>query len=317
MPFAPHPFTLRQLQYVVAVAERQSFRKAAEVCHVAQPSLSAQVAQVEEALGVQLFERDTRGVALTAAGRVVIERARALLLASDDLVESARVLSDPFAGTLRIGLIPTIGPYLLPEVAPALRAHYPKLSFVWAEEKTATLIDQLARGELDAAIVALEAEIGDLPRVVLGKDPFVLAAPKSHPLANGKRPLKANELDGERVLFLDEGHCFRDQALAFCSRTGVEEAGYRATSLVTLVQMAAGGAGVTLLPSLALGVENRHQELSVRPFAPQAPFRTVALVWRRGAALEMTLKAVGEALARAYATVEKRTLRAGANGAPR
>jgi LysR family hydrogen peroxide-inducible transcriptional activator len=313
MSFAPHPFTLRQLQYVLAVAERRSFRKAAEACHVAQPSLSAQIAQVEQALGVQLFERDTRGVALTAAGRVVIERARALLLASDDLVESARVLADPFAGTLRIGLIPTIGPYLLPEVAPVLRARYQKLSFVWAEEKTATLIDLLARGELDAAILALEAEVGDLPRVVLGKDPFVFAAPKSHPLASGKRPLKATELDGERVLFLDDGHCFRDQALAFCSRTGAEEAGYRATSLLTLVQMAAGGAGVTLLPSLALGVENRHQELSVRAFAPQAPFRTVAFVWRRGAALEMTLKAIGDALAGAYAAIEKRAIRIGAN----
>jgi len=305
MSFSPHPFTLRQLQYVVAVAERQSFRKAAEVCRVAQPSLSAQIAQVEEALSVQLFERDARGVALTAAGRAVVERARALLLAADDLVESARVLADPFAGTLRIGLIPTIGPYLLPEMAPVLREQYPKLTFVWAEEKTASLIEALGRGELDAAVVALEAEIGDLPRVVLGKDPFVFAAAKGHPLAKGKRPVKASELEGERVLLLDDGHCFRDQALAFCSRSGAEEAGYRATSLVTLAQMAAGGAGVTLLPRLALAVENRRHELCVRAFAPEVPFRTLALVWRRGAALEATLKALGKTLCREYAAFEK------------
>jgi LysR family hydrogen peroxide-inducible transcriptional activator len=306
MSFAPHPVTLRQLQYVVAVAERQSFRKAAEECHVAQPSLSAQVAQVEQALGVQLFERDTHGVALTQVGRTLIERARALLLAADDFVESARVLADPFAGSLRVGLIPTIGPYLLPEVAPALHARYTKLAFVWAEERTARLVQDLARGELDAGIVALEAEIGELPRVVLGRDPFVFAAPKGHPLALGKRPLKPAELDGERVLFLDDGHCFREQALSFCSRAGATEAGYRATSLLTLVQMAAGGAGVTLLPSLSLGVENRHHQLCVRAFAPKAPFRTVAFVWRRGAALESTLKAVGETLKEAYAKLEKR-----------
>jgi LysR family hydrogen peroxide-inducible transcriptional activator len=291
---------------VVAVADNQSFRRAAEACHVAQPSLSAQVAQVERALDVQLFERDTHGVTLTAAGRSIVERARALLLAADDLVESSRVLSDPFAGTLRLGLIPTIGPYLLPEVAPELRARYPKLGFVWVEERTATLIQALTRGELDAAILALEAEIGDLPRVVLGKDAFVFAAAKGHPLASGKRPLKPAELEGERVLFLDDGHCFREQALSFCSRAGAEEADYRATSLLTLVQMTAGGAGVTLLPSLALSVENRHRQLSVRPFAPKAPFRTLALVWRRGAALETTLEAIGQTLKDAYETLEKR-----------
>ena len=148
--------------------------------------------------------------------------------------------------------------------------------------------------------------IGDLPRVVLGKDAFVFAAAKGHPLASGKRPLKPAELEGERVLFLDDGHCFREQALSFCSRAGAEEADYRATSLLTLVQMTAGGAGVTLLPSLALAVENRHRQLSVRPFAPKAPFRTLALVWRRGAALESTLEAIGQTLKEAYETLEGR-----------
>jgi LysR family hydrogen peroxide-inducible transcriptional activator len=303
MQLAPHPVTLRQLQYVVAVADRQSFRKAAEACHVAQPSLSAQVAQVEEGLGVQIFERDKRGVVLTSAGRVLVERARALLIATDELVDSARTLTDPFAGTLRVGVIPTIGPYLLPELAPVLRERYPRLSFVWNEDRTAVLVERLGRAELDAAILALEADIGDLPHIVLGKDPFVFAAPPAHPLATSKRPLKPDDLQGERVLLLDDGHCFRDQALSFCSRAGAEEASYRATSLATLVQMAAGGAGVTVLPTLAVGLENRRDALCVRPFAPRAPSRTVALVWRKGAALETTIRAVGETLRGAYATL--------------
>ena len=307
MQLAPHPVTLRQLQYVVAVADRQSFRKAAEACHVAQPSLSAQIAQVEASLEVQIFERDRRGVALTAAGRAVVERARALLIAADELTESARILADPFAGTLRIGIIPTIAPYLLPELAPVLRARYPRLALVWNEDRTRTLVDHLGRAELDAAILALEADIGDLPRLVLGKDPFVFAAAPAHRLASSRRPIAPRELDGEPVLLLDDGHCFRDQALSFCARAGAEEVGYRATSLATLVQMAAGGAGVTLLPTLAVSVENRRDTLCVRRFAGKAPSRTVALVWRKGSALETTIKAVGQTLHDAYRALTART----------
>jgi LysR family hydrogen peroxide-inducible transcriptional activator len=301
MQFTPHPVTLRQLQYLVAVADRKSFRQAAEDCHVAQPSLSAQVAQAEEALGVQLFERDRRHVVLTAAGQVLIERARALLVAANALVESARGLTDPFAGMLRVGIIPTIGPYLLPDIAPVLREQYPKLAFVWTEDKTMSLLDKLAHVELDAAIVALEADMGSLPHVVIGKDAFVFAAPRGHRLAASRRPVKPDELEGERVLLLDDGHCFREQALSFCTRAGAEEASYRATSLATLVQIAAGGAGVTLLPSLAVGLENRRDALAVRDFAPKAPGRTLALVWRRGSAREATLKPIGETLRAAYA----------------
>ena len=301
MNLAPHSVTLRQLQYVVALADRKSFRKAAAACRVSQPSLSTQVAQVEGALGVKLFERDRRSVRSTAAGLAVVERARALIVAADELHESARRLADPFGGTLRVGVIPTVGPYLLAEVAPVLRERYPKLTFVWAEEKTKIVLERLANAELDAAIVALEAEIGDLPHVVLGKDPFVFAAPPGHPLAASKRPLKPEDLEGERVLLLDDGHCFRDQALSFCARAGAEEAGYRATSLPTLVQMAAGGAGVTLLPSLAVDLENRREALRIRPFAPKAPSRTLAIVGRKGSALETALTAVGETLRGTYA----------------
>jgi LysR family hydrogen peroxide-inducible transcriptional activator len=300
MNMTPHPVTLRQLQYVVAVADRRSFRRAADDCRVAQPSLSAQVAQVESQLGLRLFERDRRTVTPTAAGQAFVERARALLLGADALVESARALADPFSGTLRIGVIPTIGPYLLPEVAPALRTRFPRLVFVWAEERTGVLVEKLGRGELDAAIVALESELGDLPHLVIGKDPFVFAADPAHPLAAGRRPLRPADLEGAPVLVLEDGHCFREQALSFCTRAGAEEASWRATSLATLVQMAAGGAGVTLLPSLAVPVENRHHALAIRPFASPGPVRTLALVWRKGFALETAARTVGEALRDAY-----------------
>lgn len=306
MQLSPHPVTLRQLQYIVAVADHRSFRRAAELCRVAQPSLSAQIAQVEEALGVVLFERDRRRVLLTEAGRTLVQRARALLIGADELIEEAHRLSDPFSGTLRLGVIPTVGPYLLPEIAHVLRERYPKLTFVWVEEKTAQLLEKLERAEIDCALLALEAEIGDLPRVVLGRDTFLLAAAPSHPLCAEKRLIKPEDLEGQEVMLLDDGHCFREQALAVCAKAGAVETGYRATSLATLVQMVAGGAGVTLLPSLAVPVENRRNELHLRPFAPKAPARTLALAWRRGSALQTTLKPVGETLRAAYASLEKK-----------
>lgn len=305
MARAPHPVTLRQLQYVVAIAEAGSFRKAAAECRVAQPSLSAQVAQAEAALGVRLFERDRRRVAATAAGRALVEHARATLLAADELVAAARSLADPFSGTLRVGVIPTVAPYLLPEVAPALRAAFPQLTIAWVEEKTPQLVARLERGDLDAMLVALQPS-SPLPHVVLGEDRFVFAAPPGHSLSRSARAVDPRELDGERLLLLDDGHCLRDQALEVCGRGRADEAGYRATSLTTLVQMVAGGAGVTLLPTLALDVENRHRALVVRPFAPRQPGRTLALAWRRGSAREVVERAVGEALRREYARLVAR-----------
>jgi len=299
VPLAPFPFTLRQLQYVVAVADQRSFRGAAETCRVAQPSLSAQVAEVESQIGVQLFERGHGPVRPTEAGGAFVEHARAVLLGATALRDATQTLRDPFQRTLRIGVIPTVAPYLLPEVGPALRKKYPQLSLHWVEEKTAVLLQSLHHGDLDAVIVATGPETAALPKVVLGKDPFVFAAAPNHPLARRKKPIEAADLDGERVLLLDDGHCFRDQALSFCARHGAEEAGYRATSLQTLVQMAASGDAVTLLPNLALAVENRRETLVVRAFGPRGPSRTLALVWRRSSGATVTLEAVGEALQRA------------------
>jgi LysR family transcriptional regulator, hydrogen peroxide-inducible genes activator len=300
MSFGPHPFSLRQLQYAVAVAETLSFRKAAERCHVSQPSLSAQVSALEEALGATLFERDTKHVLVTAGGREILERARALIQGADGLVEAAQRASDPFASTLRIGAIPTISPYLLPSVAPALRAAHPALTVMWLEEKTDALVKSLSSGALDAAIVALEAEIGDVEREVLARDPFVLAAPTSSPLGAEEGPVDAAELEHASVLLLDDGHCFRDQALAVCASAQADELGFRATSLSTLAQMVASGAGVTLLPYLSIATEAKRADLRIRPFLAPEPGRTIALVWRKTSPLGAALREIASTLRDAY-----------------
>lgn len=301
MTIGPHPFSLRQLQYAVAIADLLSFRKAAERCHVSQPSLSAQLAQLEQVLGVQLFERDRRRVLVTAAGRELIERARLILREADDLVELARRSGDPLSGTLRIGVIPTISPYLLPRLASALRAAHPRLAALWVEDKTEALVRGLEAGTLDAALLAIEAEIGDVEREIIGPDPFVLATPVGHPLGAKASPARAPELREASVLLLDDGHCFREQALAFCSGAKAHELEFRATSLSTLAQMVAGGAGVTLLPELAVPTEAKRAELSIRPFAQPAPKRTIALVWRRRSPLGPALRHLAGTARAAYA----------------
>ena len=306
MKLSPWPFTLRQLQYVVALADTLSFRAAAERCHVAQPSLSAQLAQLERALGARLFERDRRRVLLTAAGRVLVERARAVLRETSDLVEAATRAGDPLNGRLQIGVIPTISPYLLPTAAPALRRAHPKLTVVWREEKTADLVRDLQAGSLDAALLALEADIGDVEREVIARDPFVLATPPRHPLGARGAPMALTELRDEPMLLLDDGHCFREQALAACRRSRVRESEFRATSLSTLAQMVAGGSGVTLLPELAVPTETGRTSLRVRRLAEPTPRRTIGLVWRRGYPLAGALREVAATIRAAYPTGGRR-----------
>jgi LysR family hydrogen peroxide-inducible transcriptional activator len=281
--------SLRQLQYVVAVADLGGFGRAAEQCHVSQPSLSAQVALVEEQLGVQIFERSRQGVRVSSAGAVIVEQARRVLGAQRELEEVAAHLRNPFHGTFRIGVIPTVGPYLLPEITPELARLYPHLTLVWREERTAQLIRQIKEGALDGAIVALESNIEHLEHATLAWDPFVLAAASGHPLAGSNKPVRLSALTGARVLLLEDGHCFRDQAWSLCGPLGASEMSFRATSLTTLVQMVGAGSSVTLLPSIALAVENRAHRLRVRPFSPAGPGRTLTLVWRRESALAEAL----------------------------
>lgn len=279
--FPPLPFSLRQLQYAVAVAETLSFRRAAERCRVSQPSLSTQLAQLEGALGVRLFERDRRRVLITEPGRKLLEVVRRVLLDVDDLVDTARRAGDPLAGTLRIGVIPTISPYLLPSATPALRAEYPALTIVWVEDKTEALVRRLHEGTLDAALLALEAELGEVEQAIIASDPFLLATPPGHSLGVRSGPVSTAELRRASVLLLEDGHCLREQVLELCSRAKAHELEFRATSLSTLTQMVAGGAGVTLLPALSVPVETRRAKLCLRRFVEPTPHRTVALIWRK------------------------------------
>jgi len=290
--------SLRQLQYVVAVADTLGFHKAAARCHVSQPTLSAQLQQIEGVLGVQLFERDRRRVVVTGVGAEIVARARRVLVEVDDLIAVATRAREPFTGTLRLGVIPTIAPYLLPDVMPAIQARYPKLSLVFREEKTADIVRELEEGTLDAGLLALNADVAGLARAEISNDEFVVALHKGHPLTRRKR-LSLADLDGARVLLLDEGHCFRDQALAICAKVSVDESNYRATSLSTLAQMVSSGAGITLLPSLAVSVENRRGQLEIRPFSKPSPGRTLALVWRRRSAFSEALVQLAATISRA------------------
>jgi len=285
-----HRFSLRQLEYAVTLADTLNFRRAAEECNVSQPSLSAQVAQLEEAIGVRLFERDRRRVLITPQGSAIIERARILLRQADDVEMAARRAADPFAGTMRIGVIPTVSPYLLPRVMPSLRREYPRLQFLWTEERTATVVHLLEAGQLDAILVAKEAALGDVECEVLARDAFVIAAARTHPLMRSGEPARLSDLRGHEVLLLEDGHCFRDQALAVCSRAGAREQEFRATSLTTLVQMIAGGNAVTLLPELAVRVEGHG--LKLRKFTQPGPHRTIVLAWRKSSPLRTAFRDV-------------------------
>jgi LysR family hydrogen peroxide-inducible transcriptional activator len=284
----------------VAVAEELSFRRAAARCRVSQPSLSAQLAQLEDVLGVRLFERDRRRVLVTAAGKDIVERARRLLADADALLDAGKRASDPFVGTLRVGVIPTIAPYALPSIAPRLRKRFPELTVAWREDKTEVLAATLQAGELDAALLALEAEIGDVDREVIAEDAFVLAARPGDPLARKATPIQTSELRGAEVLLLDDGHCFRDQALDVCTMGRARESEFRATSLTTLVQMVAGGSGVTLLPELAVPTEAARAGLAVRPIASSRAHRTIALVWRKRSPLAPALHEIGSVMRDAF-----------------
>jgi LysR family transcriptional regulator, hydrogen peroxide-inducible genes activator len=299
-PHARPAFTLRQLQYFVAVAESGSFSKAAARCFVAQPSLSAQLAALEAALGVTLFDRGRGKVTPTKAGRVLLARAQALLVGADDLGAAARDFVDPLAGTLTVGVIPTLSPYLLPALAPALKRAFPKLTLRWVEDKTPVLAAELDAGRLDAVLLAREAELGRVEHAVIGVDRFVLATRLGDPLGTGRKPLSRDDLRGAPLLLLDEGHCLRDQALSFCARARPSELDYRATSLATLVQMVAAGQGVTLLPALAAPIEARRAGLALREFAAPAPHRTIALCWRQHSPLAGALQQVAATMRAAY-----------------
>jgi LysR family hydrogen peroxide-inducible transcriptional activator len=276
---------LRDLRYLVSLADLRHFGRAAEACHVSQPTLSTQVRKLEEELGVTLVERAPRQVMFTAVGREIVERARRVLADVEQLREAARRTTDPEAGSLRLGMFPTLGPYLLPHVVPGLRARFPRLELLLVEEKTETLLGMLRDGRLDAAVLALPLHDEGLESEFLFEEPFLLAVPAGHALAEATG-LRLSQLAREHLLLLEDGHCLRDQALEVCALAGAgEKEGFRATSLETLRQMVSAGVGITLLPMLAVQPPvPPSASLRIVPFRDPPPSRRVALVWRRSSA---------------------------------
>ncbi len=274
--------SLRQLECVVAVAEHLNFRRAAEACFITQPALSAQLQQLENVLGLKLFERDRRRVLPTPAGAALVARARRALEEIDAFVDAARVFKEPLAGPLRLGVIPTVAPYVLPIAVPRFHKAFPRLKLFLREAQTAQLVELVRNGRLDLLLLALEADLGDLESVPIYEDPFVVAAPHDHPLAR-KAAVQERDLSESEVLLLEDGHCLRDQVLTLCKSVRANEVDdFRATSLNTLVRMVVGGIGITLLPSIAVPAEVHGQDrIALLPFARGAFSRTIGIAWRR------------------------------------
>jgi LysR family hydrogen peroxide-inducible transcriptional activator len=289
--------SLRQLEYLVAVADERHFGRAARACAVTQPALSAQIKALEEDLGVRLLERSRRGAVPTRAGGRVIERARAALRAVDDVVEAAREGREPLSGPLHLGVIPTVAPYLLPGALRDVRRRWPRLRVFLHEEQTARVLSGLVEGRLDLGLLALPVDAPGLVSLALGREAFLLAVPRHHPLARrAAKRVELGALTGEPVLLLEDGHCLRDQALEVCRHAGAREAeAVRGASLATLAQMVAGGLGVTLLPACAAAVEGRGDLALLRFRAPE-PSRELGLVWRKASPRAEEFGVLGEVL---------------------
>jgi len=272
--------SLTELRYLVALSEEHSFSKAAVSCGVSQPTLSEAIKKLEATLKVPLVERGAKQIEPTAVGAEVAARARAILDGLASIGEIAERGAEPLSGTLSLGVIPSLSPYLLPWLLPALRRRFPRLKLVFRELKTQELLGQLLAHEIDAGILALPLHDASIARSPIFEEPFYLLVGEGHALAK-KKSIKEADLEGERILLLDEGHCLRDQALEVCRRAGVDttQDDFRATSLETLRHMVAANMGVTFLPALAArGVKTKTVAL---PFAPPQPSRKMALCWRK------------------------------------
>ncbi|MEJ1363482.1 MAG: hydrogen peroxide-inducible genes activator [Candidatus Sedimenticola sp. (ex Thyasira tokunagai)] len=274
--------TLRQLQYLVAVVETTHFGQAAERCFVTQSTLSAGIQELEKLLGTKLLERSKRKVMPTPLGREVARRAQALIEQTSELVELAHHDGAPLSGPLRLGIIPTIGPFLLPKVLPQIRKAYPQLELFIYEEQSADLVAKLEGGELDVGILALPYPLGSLESQVFWQENFLLALPQGHPLCEA-RHVNTESLPKDELLLLEEGHCLTDHALSACKLEGLRRsAGFQGTSLYTLLQMVAGGQGLTFLPEMAIdGTKRDSGEIVYRPLDEPGPHRRIGMVWRK------------------------------------
>jgi LysR family transcriptional regulator, hydrogen peroxide-inducible genes activator len=284
---------LRDLRYFVALADTKHFGKAAERSYVSQPTLSAQIKKLENYLGVQLIERQPRRVTLTETGAKILPLARRILQESDEIVSLARNEHDPLSGKLKLALIPTISPYLLPLVTRRLRKQLPQLKLMLYEYQTQQLLEKLRSGEIELGILALPVPLDGLESADLYDENFTVAVPNNHPLSK-RSNVKLDDLTGETLLLLEDGHCLRDQALDVCNRIDVKEnEDYRATSLETLRQMVAAGLGITLLPELATrGPFGSGHGLTVKSFTKPVPTRTVGAVWRKSTSRTAAIDAV-------------------------
>lgn len=289
---------LRDLHYLVALAEHRHFGRAAEASFVSQPTLSTQIKKLEDELGVALVERTPRKVLLTETGREIARRARGVISEIDEIKAIAQRTRDPESGSLRLGVFPTLGPYLLPHLVPLVRTRFPRLELLLIEEKTEHVIRMLREGSLDAGVLALPLHEDSLHSEFLFEEPFVLAVPDAHPLAQKKHRLKLSDLQDENLLLLEDGHCLRDQALEVCQLAGAgEKTGFRATSLETLRQMVAANVGITLLPTLAIKPPmSRTDNVHLLEFAGHAPSRRLALVWRKSSSMTTFLKRFTEVI---------------------
>ncbi|HEX7341481.1 MAG TPA: DNA-binding transcriptional regulator OxyR [Rhodanobacteraceae bacterium] len=286
---------LRDLHYLVALAEHRHFGHAANACFVSQPTLSTQIRKLEDELGVVLVERTSRRALLTPAGRDIAQRARHVLDEVEQIRNVAQRASDPESGTVRLGIFPTLAPYLLPHVVPMAHQRFPRLELLLVEEKTEVVLNRLREGRLDAGIIALPVHDEHLHAEFLFEEPFLLAVPQAHPLA-GKASLKLTDLAGHNLLLLEDGHCLRDQALEVCHMAGAgEKSGFRATSLETLRQMVAADVGITLLPTLAVKPPVvQAPNVHLVEFRGHPPHRRIAMLWRKSSAMAGFLKQLAE-----------------------
>ena len=289
--------TISELRYLVALANRGHFGRAAADCHVSQPTLSTQIRKLEVYLGVTLIERNAKSFSLTAMGQEVVEKARKIVTQVDALLASTRTPQGPLTGPLNLGVIPTLAPYLLPRLLPLVKSHYKQLHLVVHEDLTGHLLERLRGYQIDAALLALPLDGGDFDEMPLFEEPFWFACPLRHPLA-ALKAVTEDDLQGEPMLLLADGHCLRGQALAACGRTDDGEEpidDFRAASLETICQLVAAGFGCTLLPALAArapqGVE---PSFVIRPLHSTNASRRIGLVWRRGYSKARELMLLGE-----------------------
>lgn len=292
---------LRDLHYLITVAETLHFGKAAARCNVSQPTLSMQLKKLEETLGVQLFERTNKRVMLTPIGTDIAARAQRVLAEAAQITLAARAAREPDSGSLRLGLFPTLAPYLLPSLMPQLTQYFPKLSLQLVEEKTPVLIQQLESGALDAALLAMPVASDALHCATLFAEPFLLTVSRQHPLAK-RKTVTLDDMHGQTMLLLEDGHCLRDQALAVCQLAGVgESTNFRATSLETLRHMVASSDAITLIPKLAVRAED--SQLRYLPFRTNAPMRQIGLYWRTTSARRPLFEAIAAHIRTQYGRI--------------